>query len=109
VLMWSSEEVVIPYRSPLDGKIHRYFMDFWMKTKQKNGSIKTFLVEIKPHSQTIPPTIKEDSKITPTKIRQIKTYALNSEKWKAAKNFCLDRGWEFVVMTEKQLFGKRNE
>lgn len=108
VISWSSEEVVVPYRSPLDGRIHRYFIDFWMKIKQKNGSVKNFLVEIKPYSQTVPPTVKEGLKMTPTKAKQIKTYALNREKWRAAKNFCADRGWEFVIMTEKQLFGKRN-
>jgi len=107
VISWSSEEVVIPYRSPLDGRIHRYFIDFWLKVKQKNGKINTLLVEIKPQSQTIPPTIKEGSKLTPTKIKQIKAYALNSEKWKAAKNFCSEKGWEFVIMTEKHLFGKK--
>jgi hypothetical protein len=109
VISWSSEEVVVPYRSPLDGRIHRYFIDFWMKIKQKNGSVKNFLVEIKPHSQTVPPILKEGLKMTATKAKQIKTYALNTEKWRAAKNFCSDRGWEFVIMTEKQLFGKKND
>lgn len=109
IISWSSEEIVIPYRSPLDGRIHRYFIDFWMKIKTKDGGIKNFLVEIKPYSQTIPPVIKEGVKMTPTKMKQIKTYALNREKWKAAKNFCEERDWSFLLMTEKQLFGKRNK
>lgn len=106
VLFWSSEEVRIPYRSPLDGKIHYYFVDFWMRVKTKDGSVKTYLVEIKPEKQTKPPVIEENKKITPSKVKQIKTYALNTEKWKAAKNFSKEKGWEFLILTEKHLFGK---
>lgn len=106
VLRWSSEEVKIPYRSPLDGKIHDYFMDFWMEVRQKSGKIETFLVEVKPFRQTQPPVIEEGKKMTVSKAKQIKAYAVNVEKWKAAKNFCIEKGWKFVIMTEKQLFGK---
>lgn len=106
VLFWSSEEVRIPYRSPLDGKIHYYFVDFWMKVKTKDGFTKTYLVEIKPEKQTKPPIIEENKKMTPSKIKQIKTYALNVEKWKAARNFSEEKGWEFLILTEKHLFGK---
>ena len=42
ILKWSSEEIVIPYRSPIDGKVHRYFPDFWVKTSQGET-----LIEIK--------------------------------------------------------------
>lgn len=106
VLFWSSEEVRIPYRSPLDGKIHYYFVDFWMRVKTKDGTVKTYLVEIKPEKQTKPPVIEENKKMTPSKVKQIKTYALNTEKWKAARNFSKERGWEFLILTEKHLFGK---
>ena len=27
VLEWASEEIVIPYESPFDGKVHRYYPD----------------------------------------------------------------------------------
>ena len=27
VLEWASEAVIIPYTSPIDGKVHRYFTD----------------------------------------------------------------------------------
>ena len=52
ILQWNSEEVVVPYRSPLDNRIHRYFVDFWIKFRDKNGDIKTNLIEIKPFTQT---------------------------------------------------------
>ena len=55
VLEWGSEEVIIPYRSPWDGKIHRYFPDFYMKVKQSNGTTKKFIIEVKPKYQTKPP------------------------------------------------------
>ena len=29
ILEWSSEEYVIPYVSPLDKRVHRYFPDFY--------------------------------------------------------------------------------
>src|SRR5581483_9137771 len=51
IVEWSSEEIVIPYVSPLDGKVHRYFPDFKIKTKQG----KTMVIEIKPLTQTKPP------------------------------------------------------
>ncbi len=55
ILQWGSEEVVIPYRSPVDGRIHRYFVDFNIKIRTKSGEIKKYLIEIKPKKQTVPP------------------------------------------------------
>ena len=31
VTRWNSEEIIIPYRSPIDGKMHRYFPDFYVE------------------------------------------------------------------------------
>ena len=50
IMEWGSEEFFIPYRSPLDGKIHRYFPDFYVKVKTKEGTIKKWVVEVKPKS-----------------------------------------------------------
>ena len=33
VIQWASEEFFVPYKSPIDGKVHRYFPDFWVKKK----------------------------------------------------------------------------
>ena len=55
VLEWGSEEVIIPYLSPWDGKLHRYFPDFYMKVNQANGTIKKFIIEVKPKAQFKPP------------------------------------------------------
>ena len=55
IIEWASEEKCIPYRSPVDGKIHRYFPDFLIKVKESNGTIKKYMIEIKPKRQTLPP------------------------------------------------------
>ena len=101
VLQWSSEEFVIPYKSPVDGRWHRYFPDFWMKVKQTDGSTKTYLVEVKPKAQVEGP--KPQKKVTKKYITEVATYAINQAKWKAAKEFCADRKLEFKIMTEKEL------
>lgn len=105
VLEWSSEEVVVPYKSPVDNRWHRYFVDFWMKYRDKNGNIRTVLIEIKPHVQTQPPKRKETSTGKPTRrfITEVATYAVNQAKWKAAQEYCLDRKWEFRIITDKEL------
>lgn len=105
VLRWNSEEIVIPYRSPIDGKTHRYFVDFWLETKNKDDKIEYLLVEIKPNKQTIKPEIKEN-KLTRGKMQQVKDWLVNNAKWEAAKSFCDAHGWKFLILTEKEIFGK---
>ena len=106
VLLWSSEEVVIPYVSPMDNKIHRYFPDFWIKIKDKDNNINTMLVEIKPLYQVNAPIVQK--KMTKRYLTEVKTYAVNSAKWKAAEDYCTDRKWIFKIMTEKDLgIGKK--
>ena len=101
VLEWNSEEIAIPYRSPLDNRVHRYFPDFYMKVKESNGVIKNYIVEVKPLKQTTPP--KKPKRQTRGYIREAYEYARNQAKWKVAKEFCKDRRWEFKVITEKEL------
>jgi hypothetical protein len=101
ILEWSSEEFCIPYRSPIDNKIHRYYPDFKVK-KQLTGELtETIVIEVKPRSQSIPPTIQK--KPTKRYIREVMTYGINEAKWKAAVEYCNDRKWKFMVMTEKEL------
>ncbi len=93
VLKWSSEEIVVPYWYPLDKKYHRYFVD--VKFSTKDG---TFLVEIKPKSQTVQP--KKPSRQTKRFLEEARTYVKNQCKWKAADEFAKDKGWQFVIWTE---------
>jgi hypothetical protein len=101
VVSWSSEEVVVPYKSPADGRFHRYFVDFYAQIRGKDGKLNSYLLEIKPKKQATEPEIK--SRITKQYINEVVTYAINQAKWKAATEFCKDRGWEFKVLTEDHL------
>lgn len=101
ILQWASEEVIIPYVSPIDNRVHRYFPDFWVKMKDKTGVINTMLVEIKPYNQVKEP-VRQD-KITRRYINEVKTYGINSAKWRAAEKYCLDKKWQFKILTEKDL------
>ena len=102
VIEYASEEFCIPYLSPIDGRVHRYFPDFIMKVKEQSGEIKKYIIEIKPKKQTIPP-IQTSKKRNKTFINEVKTYVVNEAKWKAAEEWCKDHLLEFMVITEDQL------
>lgn len=104
ILAWNSEETVIPYRSPLDNKIHRYFIDATAIVRTKEGNIKKYLIEIKPFKQTIAP--KQPKKVTASYKNAVYTYLINEAKWNAAKEFAKKKDYEFIILTENQLFGK---
>lgn len=101
VLEWGSEVAVIPYVSPVDNKVHRYFVDFYMKIQDKNGNIEKYLVEVKPKKFTQEPV--KPKRVTKQFIEEVFTYGVNQAKWKAAREFCDDRRWKFVVLTEDEL------
>lgn len=100
VVYWASEELVIRYYNPLDNKIHKYFPDFIVKIKKKDGTVMTHVIEVKPEYQTKQPTQKKKTKRF---LEEQTTYIINQSKWKAATEFCKDRGWIFQVLTEKDL------
>ena len=99
---WSSEEVVIPYISPIDNKQHRYFPDFLIQTPKG-----WFLIEVKPLTQSRPPKklVVEnlDLKKKRRYIKSVQTWLVNEAKWKAATKVCEKKGWSFQILTEKQL------
>jgi hypothetical protein len=96
VIKWQSEETIIPYRCKTDNKLHRYFMDVKMVTKDK-----TYLIEIKPKKHTQAP--KEPKRKTKRYITEVMSYIKNTSKWETAEAYCADRGWEFVIWTEIEL------
>lgn len=102
VIQFSSEEVVIPYVG-VDGRPHRYFVDFYVKRKVGDTIIEE-LIEIKPYKETIPPVLTEGQR-TKTKVRAVITWDTNSRKWTAARKYCEKRGWNFRIVTEKDLPG----
>ena len=101
ILEWGSEEFFLPYRSPLDNRVHRYFPDFYIKVRENTGKIKKMIIEVNPLRQCMEP--KRQKKKTRGYIYEVREYAKNQAKWKAAEEYCLDRGLEFKILTEKEL------
>lgn len=104
---WQSEEIAIPYLSPIDGKMHRYFPDI-IVNKQVDDQEQTLMIEIKPAKQTVPPNIANKNKtktgrISRRYLNEVKTYGVNEAKWIAANKYCEARGWKFLIYTEKEL------
>ena len=100
VIEWGSEEVIIPYRAP-DGKVRRYFPDFYIKVKEKSGKLTKYIIEIKPKKQTQPPN--EKNKKTAAYRNAALTYVKNQTKWSAAREYCEDRQMNFLILTEDHL------
>ena len=101
VISWASEEINIPYISPKDNRVHKYYPDFLIKVKESSNRIKTYVVEVKPKKQTLPP--KKRKRITKSYIYECQTYAVNQAKWRAASEFCKDNRIEFKIITEDEL------
>lgn len=104
IITWASEEVCIPYISPVDNKVHKYFPDFLVELKNRKGEIETLLIEVKPSKQTVEPKKPKNGKMTRSYLTEVKSYAVNSAKWEAAKKACEKMGWEFKILTEKEIF-----
>ena len=101
IIEWGSEEFFIPYRSPIDGKVHRYFPDFYVKVRTKENKIKKWVVEVKPKSQCKPPRVPKRK--TRKYLNEVRTFAITEAKWMNAKEWCKDRNMEFIILTEVEL------
>ena len=99
VIQWSSESVCLPYVSPVDGKMHRYFVDNTVHIREGN-KIQKYLIEIKPHKQTQAPTTHGNKKQS-TILYETATFAVNQAKWNSAKEWCNNNGYVFQIVTEK--------
>lgn len=105
IIEWSSEEIVIPYVSPIDGRRHRYFVDFYVKLKNRDGGIDHILIEVKPKAQTRPPI--PSTKLNKRYLTEVQTWGVNSAKWEAAREYCDNRGWRFEILTEDHILGNK--
>jgi hypothetical protein len=103
VLKWGSENVVVPYKSPLDNRVHKYYVDNFVSIKE-DTTVKNYLVEIKPSKQTKPPQTKYRKK--QHLLYEQKMYITNQAKWKAAREYCKKCGFTFIIITEKELYRK---
>lgn len=102
VLEWGSENIIVTYKSPIDERYHRYYVDNYVVIKE-GTQIKKYLIEIKPHKQTLPP--KESKKKKKETVIYEKTqWLVNQAKWEAAKKFAESKGAQFLLLTEKDLF-----
>lgn len=104
VLFYSSEEIVVPYVSPIDGKTHRYFVDIWARIQTNKGVVE-YLIEIKPKKQLVLP--KKPKKQSKRYVEQVSTYLINLAKWESAKKFADQNNMVFKILTEDELFGKK--
>ena len=102
IITWGSESIVVPYQSPLDGRIHRYFVDLVAALKDKEGNIKKLLIEIKPHLQTMQPNPSNHKK-PKTIIYEQRQWVINQAKWQAAKAWSDTKGYQFIILTEKNI------
>jgi len=105
VIEWGSEELIIPYKSPVDKRVHRYFPDFYIKYVNKEGQVIREIIEVKPHKQLFPP--KQPKRKTKRFISEVSTYIINQAKFSAAREFCEDRKLKFRILTEKEILPKR--
>ncbi len=101
ILEVGSETIIVPYFHPIKKRWVRYFPDFYMKVKEKDGVLITYLIEIKPSKET---------KLSSTSRKRAKTilyeralYLQNLSKWCAAKKYCETKGWVFRLITEAEL------
>jgi len=106
IIRWSSEELQIPYVSPVDNQIHMYYPDFLFEMK-KEKEIETVVVEIKPEKQTKQPI--RGNKSNKTFLTESIQYEINKSKWQFAKNYCDKNGWKFMILTENNLFRGNNK
>ena len=105
IIEWGSEEIIIPYKSPLDQKTHRYFPDFYVKYINKDKKVVREIIEVKPKKHLSPP--KQPKRKTKRYLNEVATYIKNQAKFKAAEEYCKDRRYGFRILTEDQLLPKK--
>lgn len=100
---WASEAVIVPYISPLDMKTHKYYIDNVVVFKKSDGTKEKYLIEIKPKRQTEAPVPSKKKKASSV-IYENATWQINQAKWAAARAYCKQIGWKFMILTEEELF-----
>lgn len=105
VISWQSEELWVPYRSPKDRRVHRYFPDFIVEVRGVDGEIVKQMIEVKSYRETIEPTVKKTStgRYSRQTLRSLLIWGINQAKWKAAREYCSKNDMTFKLITEKEL------
>lgn len=97
VLKWSSEPIAIPYVSPIDGKVHRYFPDYYCEYVDIHGEILKEIVELKPLAQV--KNVRSNAS-----AYEVATSLVNRAKWEAAVAYCKQHNLRFRIITEKSVY-----
>ena len=72
------------------------------KIALSSDGIKKYLVEVKPYKQTVQPQT-QPGKHGKTLLYEQLTFIQNQAKWAAARKWCKERGYEFTILTEREL------
>ena len=109
IVTWESETFAIPYHDPVSNRIRRYFPDFRVTRRNREGNERTYVIEVKPDSQTKQPkrTNKKSRKSDRRFLSESLMYSKNKAKWNAAEKYCELNGFYFIIITEKQLRANR--
>ena len=102
VVVWNSEDCVIPYWSQADQKQRNYHVDFIAQIIKEDGTTETNLYEIKPYCQSVPPK-KTKGKKTETYLKECYTHQVNQDKWTYARAWAEANNMKFVVLDEFDL------
>lgn len=103
IVAWASEELAIPYIKPTTMRTHKYWPDLIIRKRGPDGKMRTIMIELKHSSDLKEPVLKEGQRRTRRFLNEVVEYQVNRAKWAAAEAYCLDRGWQFMVLTEKEL------
>ncbi len=109
VLNWGYEVICIPYK--FRKKTRKYFPDFFVELIDKNKSRKKYIVEVKPEKEKKEAlnfmnknmSIKKGKKKLKTYRYEKETCLINSYKWNAVEKYCKRKGYEFKIVSEKDL------
>lgn len=103
---WGSEEKVVPYYDPVKKRWRRYFPDFVIRYKDSRGITITEMIEVKPYKYIVGPN-PNPKRRTKSWVNEVHMYVTNQAKWKAATQYCEDRGWNFRLLSEKDIYGMK--
>ena len=100
ITRYAIEPVCIPYVSPIDKKVHKYNIDFYIEQLMADMTTKKWLIEIKPLRQILPPKPPKQQSIKSMQnyISTIKKCVVNMAKFKTADTFAKSSGASFGVI-----------
>lgn len=106
IMRWGSEVIEIPYKDAM-GKPHRYYPDFYIEVNRPDlpQLMERAVIEVKPAAETTPPDIPVNANFKQLKRieYQMTMWQKNFHKWAFAVQWCQQRDYKFVIVTEHDL------